>query len=567
MNGEAPVAEVSPAHLWRARLLVLALGALVFLPGLGNHDLWNPDEPRYAEVAREMRLSGEFLVPHLNGELYAEKPPLHFWAIAAFGWLRGGVDEVSARLPSALAAMGTLLLVFSLGRRMFGVRAAWLAVAVLATSARVMWQGRVGQIDMQLVFWVTLAVWCWWRALDEERPGLYLLGFLATGLGGLAKGPAGLLPPLLAFIAFLAWTKRLGELRRMRVGWGLLLWLAVMLAWLVPASMIAGWDYFAHLAFRQNVGRYANPWGHHLPWYYFLTVIPGDFFPWSFFLPSALVVGWRRLRNGVEARLRDGYLLCLCWMVVTVVFFSLSPGKRTVYILTMYPAMALLVGAAFDRLALEWPRHRPWLAVPPALLLVLLGTAAALVPGFAARRPETPYFDSLLPAVLVAMLATLALAALAAVVQALGRRPLGVPVALASAMHALPAAAVRAVQVRPRPVRADGDGDGAGGALRDLSAHRSAADLLQPEVRGDRGYGCGAAGLRRRAGAGVGAGGPREAGCGGGASEPGGGGSHHRAAGWLRPADHAALAPGRRAGTGAGGATGGRRRTLRHQER
>jgi 4-amino-4-deoxy-L-arabinose transferase-like glycosyltransferase len=227
----------------RRDLLVLALlGAVLFLPGLGFRDLWNPDEARYAEVAREMGALGHWAVPYLNGEVYGEKPPLFFWAIAFCGWITGGLNETAARLPSALAAIGCLLLVYRIGERLFGRRAGWLAAAAFATCFKILWQGRFGQIDMMLTALVTLGVWFWVRAWTEERPRLHLLFFLCAGLATLAKGPVGLLPPLLSMVAFLLLTRNTEELKRMRIGWGLLLWAAVVLAWLLPAGLAAGPD-------------------------------------------------------------------------------------------------------------------------------------------------------------------------------------------------------------------------------------------------------------------------------------------------------------------------------------
>jgi 4-amino-4-deoxy-L-arabinose transferase-like glycosyltransferase len=365
--------------------LLTLLGALLFLPGLGRRDLWNPDEARYAEVAREMRLLGHWSVPRLNGEVYAQKPPLFFWLILASSSLTGGeVTEVSARLPSALAAIGALLLVFRIGERLFDRRAAWLAAAAFGTCFKVLWQGRFGQIDMLLTFLVALGVWFWVRGYTEERPGLYPLFFVATGLATLAKGPAGFLPPLFSILVFLGYTRDREEIRRLRIGLGFLIWAAVVLAWLIPAGISGGREYLDQIVFRQNVTRYADPWHHFAPWYYYLTIIPAELFPWSVFLPGAVWLGWKRL----EGRERKGFLFALCWMVVTVVFFSLSPAKRSVYILTMYPAMALLVGAVLDRIAAEWPQGRRWVVWPAGLVagLALLVTAALPVAG--RGRPE-----------------------------------------------------------------------------------------------------------------------------------------------------------------------------------
>lgn len=353
--------------------LLALLGALLFLPGLGWRDLWNPDEARYAEVACEMQLSGSWSVPRLNGEVYTQKPPLLFWLIIISSWLTGGIDgtggvtEVSARIPSALAAIGTLILVFRIGERLFNRRAAWFAVLAITTCFKILWQGRFGQIDMLLTFLVTLGVWFWVRGYTEGRPGLSSLFFVSTGLATLAKGPAGFLPPLLAILAFLLHTKDREEIRRFRVGRGFLIWAAVVLAWLVPAGLSGGREYLDQIVFRQNVTRYADPWHHFQPWYYYLTIIPAEFFPWSFFLPGAIALGWKRM----EGKDRRGFLFALAWMVVTVVFFSISPAKRSVYILTMYPAMALLVGAFLDRVATAWPEGRRWVVWPAGLIALL----------------------------------------------------------------------------------------------------------------------------------------------------------------------------------------------------
>lgn len=393
----------------RDLLLLALLGALLFLPGLGRRDVWNPDEARYAEVAREMRLSGSWAVPRLNGEVYTQKPPLLFWSIAASGLVTGGIGETASRLPSALAAIGALLFVYLIGLRFFGRRAGWLAAAAFATCFKILWQGRFGQIDMLLTALVLLAVWFWVRGYTEERPRLHLLFFFCAGLATLAKGPVGLLPPLLSILAFLAVTRDRAELKRLRVGWGLLVWASVVLAWLVPAGLSGGEEYLRQIVFKQNVTRYVDPWHHFAPWYYYLTVVPGEFFPWSLFLPTAVVVGWKRLRTGAAdpgtatpllegsrqslndllgKRDRAGFLFCLCWVVVTLVFFSVSPAKRSVYVLTMYPALALLVGAGLNRIAQEWPRWRRGAVIPFAAVAGILSLIVVALPVGGRGRAE-----------------------------------------------------------------------------------------------------------------------------------------------------------------------------------
>ncbi len=427
------------------------LAALLFLPGMASRDLWNPDEPRYAEVAREMLESGQFFVPHVNGQLYSQKPPLLFWLMAASSQLVGGMNETAARLPSGLAAVAAVTLTFLIGRRLLGRRAAWLAAASFATGVKLLWQGRVGQIDMLLVALVTFAVWWWLRAETEGRPGFARLFFVTAGLATVAKGPVGLLPPLLSILGWAALLRDRAVLRRLKVGTGLLIWAGVVLLWLAPAGLIAGREYLEPILYKQNLQRYADPWHHHQPWYYYLTVVPADFFPWSFLLPTALVIGWRRL-VGSLASLRTrlaagteegwagrGFLFALCWVVVTILFFSLSPAKRTVYVLTMYPGLALLVGAGLDRLlaaldvapagSAERRALRRWLLVPLALVAALL-TAVAAAPiwlqsqisggGTGAERwlrkiPELPHLPPDLPQMVALWLSLAAIGAWLAV--------------------------------------------------------------------------------------------------------------------------------------------------------
>jgi 4-amino-4-deoxy-L-arabinose transferase-like glycosyltransferase len=394
---------------YRDLIILLLLSSVVFLPGIGQRDLWNPDEPRYAEVTREMLETGSMFVPRLNDQIYSEKPPLLFWSIAVASLFTGGVNEVATRLPVALSAIGTVLLVFWLGLQLFNRRAAWLAALAFGTCRKILWQSQDGQIDMLLVFLVTMAVCFWVYGFKHQRPGFSYLFFLAAGLATLAKGPVGLLPPLLSIITFLIVSGRKGEIGSLRIGRGLLIWALVVLAWLLPGALVAGTEYLETMVLKQNVTRFADPWHHFRPWYYYLTVIPGDFFPWALLLPATVVAAWRKLRKPE----RDGLLLAICWAVVTVVFFSVSPAKRTVYILTMYPAMALIVGAGLDRLAAVWPQHRRWLDITLGLIFVMPALLAGAVSYVISSKPELAVLGPSCPLKATVVMSLLAAGALA----------------------------------------------------------------------------------------------------------------------------------------------------------
>lgn len=387
----------------RGRLLpylVLAVAATaVLLPGIGSRDLWNPDEPRYAEVAREMLeppLALEhFLVPRLNGETYTHKPPLHFWNIALFGVLRGGVDEVAARLPSLFAGVGAVLVVFALAARLFDRATAWLAAPIFLTSALVMWSGRVGQIDMTLTLLELLAILSWAHARFGSSGGAarsggwaYLPFFACTGLATLAKGPVGLVVPLLAVILFLAFERDRAGIAELRLGRGLLLWAVIVLAWFGPAVWLAGRSYFDALVLDQTLSRYAGATYHPKPWHYYFQTLPGTFAPWTLLAPVAIYAAFRHSRGEPRGRQAQAVRFLLIWVAGTFVFFSLSGGKRTVYLLALSAPLAMLTAHGVLLIRDCWPSYRAAFLASAAALLLPFAVLVAAVPAAAGDLPE-----------------------------------------------------------------------------------------------------------------------------------------------------------------------------------
>lgn len=382
-------------------LVLAAAATAVLLPGIGSRDLWNPDEPRYAEVAREMLLEPRaiehFLVPRLNGERYDHKPPLHFWNIALFGALRGGVDEVAARLPSLLAGVGSVLVVFALAGRLFDRRTAWLAAPIFLTSALVMWNGRVGQIDMTLTFLELLAIlfWARGRSWAPDGPGLRPGGQLANlpffaclGLATLAKGPVGLIVPLLAVVTYLAFERDRAGVADLRLGRGLLLWAAIVLAWFGPAVWIAGKSYFDALILDQTVSRYAEATYHPRPWYYYFRTLPGTFAPWTLLAPVAVYAAFRVSHRESAGREARAVRFLLIWIASTFVFFSVSGGKRTVYLLALAAPLAMLTAYGVLAIRDRWPRFRMAFLISGATVPLLFGVVAAAAPVAARDLPD-----------------------------------------------------------------------------------------------------------------------------------------------------------------------------------
>lgn len=398
---------------------VLGLGLLLLATGLGLRDPWPADEPRFALIARDMVASGEWLFPRVGGDLYQDKPPFFFWLIAGAYALTGSL-RVSFLLPSLLASLGTLLLVYDLARRLWNREAGLWAALVLLFTLQFTLQAHLAQIDAVLCFFTTLSLYGLLRQLLLRHGWRwYALGGFAAGLGVITKG-VGFLPLLVLLpFAYARWKKwPLLELRATPLHWSLapIAFVAAVLLWLVPMLLAVAFSgdpalaaYRDEILFQQTVTRYATAWHHRQPFYYFLTVML------SLWLPLVVLLPWLVPRWIERLRQRDArILLLLGWVVLVLLFFSTSPGKRGVYILPALPALAIASG--------EWLRGL-WqrLDVQRAGMLFALFVACVAAAGFvylhwiaperaAALRDEhgLKYIEPLVAIAIVGSLAVLA---------------------------------------------------------------------------------------------------------------------------------------------------------------
>lgn len=344
----AALAE-SPAGL--AALVILA--AMVLAGGLGLRDPWPSDEPRFALMAKDMVESGDWLFPRRGGELYPDKPPLFMWA-QAIAYTATGSIAVAFMLPNLLAALGVLVIVYDMARRCWDRRAAFAGTALLLVTPMFLVQAPSGQIDMLATFWIALAVYSILRYLLHAGSPLWLYaGFVSSGLGVITKGVGFL--PLLMLLCLPLYRVALPELRRVgvqRALLGLVLCLATIGTWLVPmllavdaSSDPAMSEYRDNILLQQTAQRYAAPSHHFQPWWYFLVeVIPALWLPIVLLLPW-LAPGWVR-----ALKTRDpATVLTLLWAILVILFFSLSPGKRGVYILPALPWVAFAAGPVLAR--------------------------------------------------------------------------------------------------------------------------------------------------------------------------------------------------------------------------
>ncbi len=339
----------------RAWLIALALGAAALtLVGLGRSDLWAPDEPRYAHVAAEIfaleRGAEDLVVLRVNGDPYDQKPPLYFWLAALASGPAGEVTEWTARLPSALAGLATIALTFAIGSRLFDARVGAFAAALLATVFDFAFLARRARLDVMLTLFTLLALGACWRILvaGDRRRRMVALLHLAMGLGTLTKGPVAFLPLLAAGI-FLGWEHRLRDGLRLLPAWGWLLSLGLPAAWLASAIAVGPEGFLQETIVQNTLGRFAGAYSKVEPWYFFLYQFPLNFLPWSLLWPAVVLELRRRAKLPAEEREQSSSWRFLLATVGTwFVFFTLSDGKRGLYLLPCFPAAALLCAASLE---------------------------------------------------------------------------------------------------------------------------------------------------------------------------------------------------------------------------
>ncbi len=299
--------------------LLLAGCAIVFLGGLGGLPLFGRDEALYAEAAREMLASGDWITPRVNGALFFEKPPLYYW-LAGTSYSVFGVSPFAARLPAALSAILTTVLTAHLAARVWGRRAGLLAGLALATSLQMIVIGRLGIMDLPLTCLITLALLAYaqWR----RRGGIFAPAAfgLLVGLAVLMKGVAGGLGPAVAAVHAAAY--RRGP-RRISAGSLLLAAAAfalVAVPWFAAMGLRHGEGYASTLFLHEHLTRMVRPLqGHGGPLFYYLLLIAVSFFPWVVFLPAAM-----RRRDTSDEPKSFWRSLLLVWIALSSSFHSPS---------------------------------------------------------------------------------------------------------------------------------------------------------------------------------------------------------------------------------------------------
>ena len=335
------------SSLWGRDLLVLALTfGLMYFAGLGSYPLGNPDEGRYAEIPREMVARGDWVTPRLNGVNYFEKPPLVYWMVATCNRLFG-TSELSMRLTPGLFALGGILLTYAAARRIYGRNAGLAAAAVLGSSILYFVLGHILLLDMAVSVLMSATLICFILGVQEPPGakrrwffyGLYASAALAT----LTKGLIGFLVTGAVMFLWLLICDQWKRLRPLHLPSGILLFLAIAAPWHVLAALHNETWVHRYLVY-EHLERFLTPAASRPgKWHYFIWVIIAGLIPWTALLwpalRSALRGGWAARRE------RAVEWFWVIWAGFIFLFFTKSHSKLAPYILPIFPALAVLIGA------------------------------------------------------------------------------------------------------------------------------------------------------------------------------------------------------------------------------
>ena len=427
--GTSPEAAHLNDLLWLLGVVLLLIGT-----GVGMRAPWPADEPRFALIAREMVHTGQWLFPRIGGDLYPDKPPVYFWLLSVCYFLTGSL-RASFLIPAFLSACTVVGLVYDLGRRIAGRVSGLAAGVTLACSVQFLMTMRGAQIDPVLCAFTTLSLYGLLRhLLFGPAWGWYFVGGVMAGLGVVTKG-VGFLPLLvllpyavLRARGFSVWRAGASAGGRSLVAgagiepaksskwrWGLVAvgFLLGASAWFVPMMVAVATRndpalvaYRDEILFQQTVHRYAAAWHHVEPWYFFIVnVVPGLWLPFSLLL-FWLVPRWRAAWREKDARV----WLPLAWVLLTLLFFSLSAGKRGIYIFPALPALAIAAAPylpdLFRRRGVQWAS----LTLGGAVVVAAIGLLAIDASGNEKLRAAAADqgVDSLVPIAIIAGLGAIA---------------------------------------------------------------------------------------------------------------------------------------------------------------
>lgn len=345
-------------------LLIAGLTLFTIMFGLGGVPLLDPDEPVYAETAREMLQTGDFLSPRIFGAYWYDKPPMYYWLVALSQMLFG-FSEFAARFPAALMACFTSIMIYVSTTKLFNERAGFWSAIILTSCVQFFYMGKAAVTDTTLLFFMTGAI----LSFAHKK---YWLMYVCMALATVTKGPIGIVFPGAIIFIYLVIMGQLREILRMHVIRGLLLYFLLASPWYYAMYTVHGMEFIETFLGFHNLTRFTTP--EHANrvtfWYYFPVVILG-MFPWTGLLAQSIKASIS------DSRIDDMRQLLLfhVWWGFVFIFFTICQTKLVSYILPMFPALAVIIGWNISRMLAKL-RHNTtfysWMA-GSGLMFALLG--------------------------------------------------------------------------------------------------------------------------------------------------------------------------------------------------
>ena len=356
-----------------------------------QRDLFVGDETKYGQVVREMRATGAFFLPTLNGTPFTHKPPIHFWLIDLLTFPLGVYSTWAFVLPSLIAFIFLLWLMWKIGGP--------LAAFICGSSLMIWTSAQSARMDVSFTAFIVLALWQLERFLDRDDFRALLWSAIALGIAVLIKGP---MAPVIAIVLFvLEWLRR-KRIPRGNYAPAILAMIVIPMLWLVPAMIRGGRAYTHDVIVKQTVGRAVASWVHNAPPWFYVIHLPASLFPWFFLGVAAVIALWRTHRFLIN------------WILAVLIPYSLMSSKLDVYMMAMIPPVALLIAEYVS----SWERARVarWCNALTIAIMALIGIGGLFVTPQMIKGPEGALVQ--LPAVKIFCIITLT-AAIAAFVIAL----------------------------------------------------------------------------------------------------------------------------------------------------
>ena len=321
---------------------------IFFINGLFSLPLMPPDEPKYAYASFRMLKTGDFITPYFNCHPRFDKPPLIYWLIA-ISYKIFGISDWAARIPSVLATLGLIFIIWRFVEREIGSRAATLSVIVFSTVIHVWVMGRAVAPEMVLVFFETLAILLFYRGIEYNNRKAIYGAYISMSFAFITKGPVGVIMVLGAVFPYFLLKKGIKEtVRSMWSITGIILFLLIGLPWYVAMILRHGYRYFYEFFLYHNIYRFTGQARQHpFGFYYYLPIFAGAFYLWWPYSVSAI----RDLREVIKKRNVEFFLFL--WVLFVLLFFTISVNKLHNYILISYPAASVLLASAIMRTGSE----------------------------------------------------------------------------------------------------------------------------------------------------------------------------------------------------------------------